>query len=209
MIRCPQARCDELSTPSLELIETHFSRSRYNILYAPTWRPSTETKLFPFDDFDFAKLDSFLKDRGIKIHLRLHPNFESKISESLVKLDSISLISSNCVKDINQLLGAFDLLITDYSSIYVDFLLTEKPLIFLPYDLEEYNRVVGFSIDYEKLSPGPKPKTMTQFLDDLDALLQSPEYYLAERRACNQILNSNFEDHRTKAMASIKNLSRL
>jgi CDP-glycerol glycerophosphotransferase (TagB/SpsB family) len=59
------------------------------------------------------------------------------------------------IEDIQDLLPEVDLLITDYSSIALDFFLTGRPVIFFPYDLEEYDARRGFSIDYLKDLPGP------------------------------------------------------
>ena len=53
-----------------------------------------------------------------------------------------------------------DLLITDYSSIFFDFLLLDRPIVFFPYDLEQYlsqDRAMYF--DYEIMTPGPKCRT--------------------------------------------------
>ena len=60
-------------------------------------------------------------------------------------------------------LGIFDLLVTDYSSIYIDYLLTEKPIVFLPYDKEQYLEGRGMNFGYDEVTPGPKPETMRSF----------------------------------------------
>ena len=44
----------------------------------------------------------------------------------------------------------FDILITDYSSIYIDYLLLDRPLIFLPYDKEQYLKGRGMNFEYDK-----------------------------------------------------------
>ena len=43
-----------------------------------------------------------------------------------------------------ETLNAADLLITDYSSVYFDYLLLDRPLIFVPVDLEEYIETRGY-----------------------------------------------------------------
>ena len=64
----------------------------------------------------------------------------------------------------------FDLLITDYSSIYIDYLLTDS---FLMISFLMIKNVIldgrGMNFDYEEVTPGPKPKTMKEFTEELRA----------------------------------------
>lgn len=55
-----------------------------------------------------------------------------------------------------------DLLITDYSSIFFDFALLNKPIILLNYDEDEYKKERGFYIDLDYL-PLPKAKVTKKF----------------------------------------------
>ncbi|MCP4220690.1 MAG: hypothetical protein GY765_39045, partial [bacterium] len=60
------------------------------------------------------------------------------------------------LKDIYPFLPLADLLITDYSSIYFDYLLLDRPIVFFPYDLETYiNEERGLIFEYDRLTPGP------------------------------------------------------
>lgn len=55
---------------------------------------------------------------------------------------------------IEELLAATDILVTDYSSIPFEFSLLDRPMIFYPYDLEEYQNDPGIWFDYCKCVPG-------------------------------------------------------
>lgn len=208
VVRCSQARCDQISSPDISHWETFLDKQAYNVLYAPTWRPYADTMLFPFDDFNLDSLCAFLGDKNINIYLRLHPNFESMIDGKLLRCKRIIILSSKDVSDINSILGGFDLLITDYSSIYVDFLLTEKPVMFLPYDYEEYKNIVGFSIDYGNFTPGPKPTSLEKFTKELDKLINCPEYYSTSRKHVNNILNPTMSNHAKKNLKLLKKLAK-
>jgi CDP-glycerol glycerophosphotransferase len=60
-------------------------------------------------------------------------------------------------KDAAALLRLSDLLISDYSSIFFDYLLLDKPIVFFPYDYEKYcSRDRSFLFDYEEYTPGAK-----------------------------------------------------
>ena len=58
--------------------------------------------------------------------------------------------------EINKMLCQIDLLITDYSSIFSDFLIFNKPIIFAKFDHENYIKTKGVYVAYEKDLPGPK-----------------------------------------------------
>jgi CDP-glycerol glycerophosphotransferase (TagB/SpsB family) len=74
--------------------------------------------------------------------------------------------------DIADLYLAADSLVTDYSSVFFDFVLTDKPMVFLAPDLAEYrdeNR--GFYLDYHETVPGPVCTTTEEVI----ASLTSPD----------------------------------
>ena len=58
--------------------------------------------------------------------------------------------------DVSALLSGVDLLITDYSSVFFDFALLDRPVVFYPYDLAEYRRRESgtFTYPYESLLEG-------------------------------------------------------
>ena len=65
------------------------------------------------------------------------------------------------------------MLITDYSSIMIDFGLLRKPIIFYAYDLENYlNNERGFYLDYNKDLPGP----IVESMDDLISIIKDNNY---------------------------------
>jgi len=187
-----QARNDALYEPNQALVKKIINKasSSKSILYAPTWRPFCKVRLFPFESFDFFRLSDFLEENNINIFLRLHPNFEDAIPKKFANSTRISTIFSSEVSEINDILGSFDLLITDYSSIYIDYLVTHKPILFLPYDYSEYKEKIGFTIPYDEYTPGPKPKSQVEFESELKKLLFNINYYKKERISANSLLNS-------------------
>ena len=91
-------------------------------------------------------------------------------------------------------INCFDSLITDYSSIYLDYMLLERPIIFLPYDLQEYESSVGFTMDYMENTPGPKPVNFHNFLTELKKCQNPPQEYLELLHELNIKLNSLEKD---------------
>lgn len=178
--------------PKTETLVEYFGESILedkNVIYAPTWRQEGEQKLFPFSDIDWEDLNSFLVKNNINIFLRLHPSFEENIQFYKDQSKRINIIDTSIVEDINESIGFFDLIITDYSSVHIGCLLLEKPVLFLPYDLEKYENKVGFTMPYDEVSPGPKPSTYQQFKTDLARLLDDSSYYQNERVEVSKRLN--------------------
>lgn len=88
-----------------------------------------------------------------------------------------------------EVLAMFDLLITDYSSIYIDYLLLERPILFLPYDREAYLKTRGFNFDYDEVTPGPKPKSYAEFLNSIEGLLYNEMNYVENRKKIERKFN--------------------
>lgn len=76
--------------------------------------------------------------------------------------------------DVQELLLLADVLVTDYSSVFFDYAVLGRPMIFFAYDLETYrNELRGFYLDYERSVPGPIVRTTEELADalmDLEAL---------------------------------------
>lgn len=66
-----------------------------------------------------------------------------------------NIINVSKYPDIQELMIASDMLVTDYSSVMFDYVNTGNPVYFYCYDLHEYNDMRGFYFDLEKEAPGP------------------------------------------------------
>ena len=183
-----QPRIDALFFEPASLPE--ITKDSFNILYAPTWRQHSEVKLFPFADFDKTKLENFLLENNIKIFVRFHPAYEEQLPKDILSLKNIFLFSATKYNEIMDYINCFDSLITDYSSIYLDYMVLERPIIFLPYDLQEYEGSVGFTMDYNENTPGPKPNTMEAFISELYNIKNTPATYIANIKELNKKLNN-------------------
>ncbi len=152
--------------------ELHIDPNKKIILYAPTWRPWGATTFFPFPDFSARQLDAFLKENNLFLLLRPHHldlNHEENKAfwQSAKKMDDARIITHAECADINILALISDVLITDYSSLYFDYLLLDRPTIFLDYDLKKYESEIGFYINYPEIAIGPHPKTWETFKTEI------------------------------------------
>ncbi len=116
------------------------------ILYAPTWRakngvPVNDTK-------QTEQTVKAMIDQGYNVIFRGHQLAAgNKKSALLNKVKVPDYISTN------DLLAIADILVTDYSSVYIDFMATNRPIIFHIYDKEEYQNDRGLYYGIEEL-PG-------------------------------------------------------
>ena len=154
------------------------------VLYAPTFRDYGQVQLFPFKDFDQKQLEAFLDEKNMLLFIRTHVAEQGSAAPYLGK--RIRFLGNEQAEDVTGILNIFDCLITDYSSIYIDYLLTDKPMIFLPYDRQQYLDGRGMNFDYDDVTPGPKPETFNDFLD---ALSPKEDFWKSERTRVNRIFN--------------------
>ncbi|MBO8132044.1 MAG: CDP-glycerol glycerophosphotransferase family protein [Candidatus Marinimicrobia bacterium] len=155
------------------------NKDRFEILYAPTFRGDvgSEFKFPPEVNFNQHKIDEYLEKNNMFLYVRLH--YANKFSEELLK--SITQMKNASIFDccnINEHLGRFDLLITDYSGIYIDYLLLGRPIIFFPFDYKEYIRNERELVyEYDKITPGPKAYSWDDILKHIDELIRKPSLY--------------------------------
>lgn len=154
------------------------------VLYAPTFRDYGQVQLFPFKDFDQEQLEAFLEEKNMLLFIRTHVAEQGSAAPYLGK--RIRFLGNEQAEDVTGILNIFDCLITDYSSIYIDYLLTDKPMIFLPYDRQQYIDGRGMNFDYDDVTPGPKPETFNDFLD---ALSPKEDFWKSERTRVNRLFN--------------------
>ena len=124
------------------------------ILYAPTWRDNQHVsgKGYTYrTEVDFDRLREELGEDHV-ILFRAHYLVANSFDFARYG-DFIRDVSS--YPDINDLYIASDMVVTDYSSVFFDYSILERPVIFYMYDLEEYaGEMRGFYLSLDEL-PGP------------------------------------------------------
>jgi CDP-glycerol glycerophosphotransferase len=82
------------------------------------------------------------------------------------------------------LLGLTDVLITDYSSIMLDYLVLDRPVILFAFDYAEYFSKVGFYYEYRGFVPGDIASTANELFELVLAELKDGARSSAQRRRC-------------------------
>ena len=145
------------------------------ILYSPTWRSDVNSISFPLseiNDFNVYTFDQWLKENNILFLISVHPHMENL--EDFSDCTNIQYIDHNPLMDINQLLPEMDLLITDYSSIATDYMLMDRPVIYVMPDYDYYLYDFGLLEDMRDNLPGLESKNMPDLQDHIVRSLQDP-----------------------------------
>ncbi len=116
-------------------------RGRRVVTYAPTFRGRGPGKR-PAPGLDAAGLHAALDPSDVLL-LKSHPNLDFR----LVHAGGFDVVADPA-DDMNDVLAATDILITDYSSAIFEFALLRRPLVLLVPDLAEYEREPGLYLDY-------------------------------------------------------------
>jgi len=181
---------------NIKKIFTDISMSEKIIFFLPTYRDSFGVKqgdksnknIFGFKNFDKNKFGEFLKDNNIKLIYKPHPHEEEIILEEIqnLKIKNILILKNKDLVennlDLYELLNAADILLTDYSSIYYDFLLLDRPILFSPVDIKSYQINRGFLVEsFESWVPGPTIFDQNMLEDQIKYCLIDKTYFYQDR----------------------------
>ena len=122
------------------------------LLYAPTYRGKSHYQQAFRCPLDFKILKQHLTEEyALLIHL--HPYMSKELEVNEEDKDFVYHIKDEF--SIQELLLLADVLITDYSTVFFDYSLLSRPIVFFADDLDEYEGERDFYYRYESLIPGP------------------------------------------------------
>lgn len=161
--------------------------SNYNnpikILYMPTFRDYSQLygkePFNPFDGFGFdsIKFKKLLEDRNLFFMYKGH-YVDLKIRKLNEDFgDRFTILDDSMYDDMYSFIKDVDILITDYSSIYFDFLLLRKPIILAPFDFNDYlTSSRDFYFDYDTTIKGVRAYNWNELFE----IIRNQEYYFPE-----------------------------
>ena len=137
------------------------------------------------EQFDFEKLNQWCVENETVFVIKRH-FYHQKESVDVSKYSNITDITGKSM-DIQELLMDTDILVTDYSSTYIDYLLLDRPIVFYNFDYQDYlNTDREMYYDYEEVTPGYKAENFDQLMEEFERLIQGEDYFKEEReRVCN------------------------
>ena len=151
------------------------------ILYMPTHRQEGKKKMDMKNILDLPSMSILLEKYNAVLIIKKHyyHRDEPSIGD---EFDNIIDMSSENPKT-PVLLKAADILITDYSSCYNDYLLLNRPQIFYCFDIDDYllnDREMYF--DYYSNVPGPICRNNKELMNEIKDVLEGTDNYRDKRR---------------------------
>jgi len=157
------------------------------IWYVPTFREfDTEYDFFQANNFDPQRMDAFLRKNNAHLYLKLHHVDANKFDKYTANLKTLKNISVAKPDNLYEALGNASILLTDYSSVYFDYLLLDKPIIFTCFDYETYKRKRDFYYDYAEVTPGPKVSNWPEVIEQLDLLFKGDDWHKSRAKVNNR-----------------------
>lgn len=193
------------------------------IMYLPTFRQpagggyvDTGKNVFKEDVIDFtsgeslSKWNNFFASKNIILLVKPHPSDKNQLAE--LKLSNIRIIPHSLLqeKDIQlyQVLHYADALITDFSSVFCDYLVLNRPIGFMLSDVNEYAQGRGFVFENPmEYLPGYKLFNESDFIDFCNDISDGIDKSKNEREKLQPIYNKYMEGDFCERIARFLNLS--
>jgi CDP-glycerol glycerophosphotransferase (TagB/SpsB family) len=138
------------------------------LCYLPTFRDDGSA----FIDFDWPAVEGILRQHGAILVYKLHPQDFGR--HDLYQSDTVLHLPAET--DIYCLLRFADVLITDYSGIYVDYLLLDRPIIHYVPDIEKFvSNSRSFYSGSDEMWAGPKATTFQELIVAVEDALNGRE----------------------------------
>ena len=147
------------------------------LIYLPTFRgaPGSDFTLWQDSNFPYYELGKLLELIDGEFYVKLHPvqQFHERDIALIETIPRIKLIPPD--HDIYSDLGSYDILVTDFSGVYFDFLITGKPIIMAAIELDAYlknDRALYYN--YDEISPASPCYTWSEVLTQIQYYARTP-----------------------------------
>lgn len=185
--------------------------NRFLIIWMPTFRQSLagdypeahlgkdyDLPLLSCDD-DLIRLNNICADKSIVLCIKRHPS-QAKYQGEGLSLSNIKFIDNTCLvetgAELYEILRYTDALISDYSSVSIDYLLLHRPIAFALDDYKQYQSARGFVFDDPLVyMPGHhlfEMEDIVQFFDDVG---NGNDRYAAQREEMMPIMHNPCDNY--------------
>ena len=208
-------RNDNILTPRysrekfIELLNLDYAVQKI-IVYTPTHKDYEHNALHKRNilgyEETYNELNNLLEAEKAILIVKLHPG---QNRDCLIELDQprIIIYEPNYQYTLYDILSYADVLLTDYTSTYFDFLLTQRPVIFNFFDKEIYEKTRGFSYDpIESICAGIIVQNSKELFSAIKTCLtNSDDTYTEHRHFINTLLNKYHDSNSSKRVLDFLN----
>jgi CDP-glycerol glycerophosphotransferase (TagB/SpsB family) len=182
------------------------------LAWLPTYRKSVRGEFrndgrgygnaFEIPDIDPVKLNDYCRQHQVSLILKPHP---MAIEPELKSFSHLWIVDDSWLHQkslsLYELLGASDALISDISSVVIDYLLLDRPIIHAFADCEAYRNSRGFSMEpIEDYFMGPVATCSSELLQAIDQVLAGNDPEAAKRKHMRNLSHQDGDDQATKRL---------
>ena len=162
-----------------QLMGTRFGEKTSIITYMPTFRANIEEQQDMRELLSNESFARYLNDKDIVIVVKSHFAASDKLTSLNEGSNRICYLNDISAQ---ELLAATNLLITDYSSCFFDFLILDRPIVHFLYDYDRYkDEDRGLYYTKDQVTAGSEVFTQVELIEAIKANIENPELY-SERR---------------------------
>ena len=190
---------------SIRKLVTEVSPFKKAIIWVPTFR-SAEGGKRKDSSFEFpiglpivysmeqlAQLNDFLNTKDVLLIIKPHPAQDLNIYNDFSFTNILFLTNEQMIKNgiqTNELLAQTDAMITDYSGIYYDYLLLNRPIAITLDDYKEYKQETGFVFDnLFDILKGEYVYGYNDLISFIDKVASGQDDHIDERKQIKQLVN--------------------
>jgi len=194
-----------LKTPSNKLLQgSGIPNSKKICLYAPTF----DIGLWPWgDEYEqFEKVCGFCNENNLTLILRLHPYAkikEGKLEKIIKNYENVYRLGMQKEPNTMKVLAIADILITDWSSIYTDYFLTKRPIIYLEVNKEYYTKMRGNPEIPPEFRAGEITHNTKEFYGALKTVLEKGDRFEEEQEKLLKIIHGDVDGKASERVVDV------
>lgn len=158
-----------------KILDLNIEKFKKIILYTPTFKKGLGRKdenpntvnIFDLGKYNENELLDYLEKNNYLLLIKYHPSEEVKYK--YVNHNNVKYITEDMLKvysiNINNILNGTDILITDYSSLGIEYTILDKPVIYLDNNIEEYKKNRGILFDSGKFWMEKKASNIDELIN--------------------------------------------
>ena len=177
------------------------------IIWLPTYRKSVIGDLrhdggdydnpFYIKNFNVDQFNEILEQNNTLCIVKPHPMApkfaKNKLPENILMIDDNWITEKGL--NLYQFLGTTDILISDVSSVFIDYILLDQPIVCISEDFEEYSKNRGFYFEnIEDMIPTKVLRSESEFFENIEKILiNNIDYYEAKRKELKHVFFDDYD----------------